>query len=154
MHIAMHAFGKITLFFAAGAVLVAAHRTDISDMRGLGRKMPLTFGAFFVGSLSIIGVPPAGGSWSKWFLGLGTLEAGEQGLLAVLMLSSLLSLVYLLEVPFRAFFSSPLDGQKNEGIKEAPWPCLLAMGISGGITMGLFFFPGFLYEMMTMVFSP
>jgi len=154
MHIAMHAFGKITLFFAAGAVLVAAHRTDISDMRGLGRKMPLTFGAFFVGSLSIIGVPPAGGSWSKWFLGLGTLEAGEQGLLAVLMLSSLLSLVYLLEVPFRAFFSSPLDGQKNEGIKEAPWPCLLAMGISGGVTMGLFFFPGFLYEMMTMVFSP
>ncbi len=154
MHIAMHAFGKITLFFAAGAVLVATHKTDISDMRGLGRQMPLTFGAFLVGSLSIIGVPPAGGAWSKWFLGLGTIEAGERGLLAVLMLSSLLSLVYLLEVPIRAFFSSPDGGQKNVDIKEAPWPCLLAMGISSGMTMGLFLFPDFLYEMMRMVFSP
>ncbi|MGD8602435.1 MAG: proton-conducting transporter membrane subunit, partial [Gemmatimonadota bacterium] len=72
MHIAMHAFGKITLFFAAGAVMVAAHEKEISRMHGLGRTMPITFGAFFVGSLSIIGLPPAGGSWSKWFLGLGT----------------------------------------------------------------------------------
>ena len=153
MHIAMHAFGKITLFFAAGAILVAAHKTDISDMRGLGRKMPLTFGAFFVGSLSIIGVPPAGGAWSKWFLGLGTLEANEQGLLAVLMLSSLLSLVYLLEVPVRAFFSSPRGVEQETGVKEAPWPCLVAMGVSSGLTLGLFLFPDFLYEMMKMVFG-
>ena len=153
MHIAMHAFGKITLFFAAGAILVAAHKTDISDMRGLGRKMPLTFGAFFVGSLSIIGVPPAGGAWSKWFLGLGTLEANEQGLLAVLMLSSLLSLVYLLEVPVRAFFSSPSGVEQETGVKEAPWPCLVAMGVSSGLTLGLFLFPDFLYEMMKMVFG-
>ncbi|MDE0807010.1 MAG: proton-conducting transporter membrane subunit [Longimicrobiales bacterium] len=153
MHIAMHAFGKITLFFAAGSVLVASHKTNISDMKGLGRRMPLTFAAFFVGSLSIIGVPPAGGAWSKWFLGLGTIEAGEQGLLAVLMVSSLLSLVYLLEVPIRAFFSSPEPDQEGTGIQEAPWPCLLAMGISGGMTVGLFLFPDFLYEMMTMVFA-
>ncbi|SVC11238.1 uncharacterized protein METZ01_LOCUS264092, partial [marine metagenome] len=153
MHIAMHAFGKITLFFAAGAVLVAAHKTDISDMRGLGRKMPLTFGAFFVGSLSIIGVPPAGGAWSKWFLGLGTLEADEPVLLAVLMVSSLLSLVYLLEVPVRAFFNTPEDDEGKGGIQEAPWPCLVAMGISSGLTLGLFFFPNFLYEMMKMVFE-
>ena len=153
MHIAMHAFGKITLFFAAGAILVAAHKTNISEMRGLGRKMPLTFGAFFVGSLSIIGVPPAGGAWSKWFLGLGTLEANEQGLLAVLMLSSLLSLVYLLEVPVRAFFSSPSGVEQEAGVKEAPWPCLVAMGVSSGLTLGLFLFPDFLYEMMKMVFG-
>ena len=107
MHIAMHAFGKITLFFAAGAVLVAAHEKDISRMHGLGRTMPFTFGAFFVGSLSIIGLPPAGGSWSKWFLGMGTLEAGQVGLLAVLMVSSLLGLYYLLEVPVKAFFFEP-----------------------------------------------
>jgi len=153
MHIAMHAFGKITLFFAAGAILVAAHKTNISEMRGLGRKMPLTFGAFFIGSLSIIGVPPAGGAWSKWFLGLGTLEANEQGLLGVLMLSSLLSLVYLLEVPVRAFFSSPIGVEQETGVKEAPWPCLVAMGVSSGLTLGLFLFPDFLYEMMKMVFG-
>ena len=152
MHIAMHAFGKITLFFAAGAVLVAAHETDISRMRGLGRTMPITFGAFFIGSLSIIGVPPAGGSWSKWFLGLGTLEAGQLGLLAVLMVSSLLSLVYLLEVPVRAFFSPPpQDASHKDGFHEAPWPMLVAMIVTATITVGLFFKPDVFYDLMTMV---
>ena len=149
MHIAMHAFGKITLFFAAGAVLVAAHETDISRMHGLGRTMPITFGAFFVGSLSIIGVPPAGGAWSKWFLGLGTLEAGQIGLLVVLMVSSLLSLVYLLEVPVRAFFSAPPeDAHHGEGIHEAPWQAVVAMIITALATMGLFLYPGLFYDLM------
>ncbi len=154
MHIAMHAFGKITLFFAAGAVLVAAHETDISRMHGLGRTMPITFGAFFVGSLSIIGVPPAGGAWSKWFLGLGTLEAGQIGLLVVLMVSSLLSLVYLLEVPVRAFFSSPPeDAHHGGGIHEAPWQAVVAMIITALATMGLFLYPGLFYDLMTLVVS-
>jgi multicomponent Na+:H+ antiporter subunit D len=74
MHIAMHAFGKITLFFCAGAILVAAHKTEISEMRGLGRRMPFTFAAFFVASLSIIGLPPMGGTWSKWELALAAAE--------------------------------------------------------------------------------
>jgi multicomponent Na+:H+ antiporter subunit D len=152
MHIAMHAFGKITLFFAAGAVLVAAHETDISRMRGLGRTMPFTFGAFFVGSLSIIGLPPAGGSWSKWFLGMGTLEAGQIGLLAVLMVSSLLSLVYLLEVPVRAFFSAPPeDASRPEGIHEAPWPSVVALVITAVATVALFIRPGTFYDLMTQV---
>ena len=155
MHIAMHAFGKITLFFAAGAVLVAAHETDISRMSGLGRTMPITFGAFFIGSLSIIGVPPAGGAWSKWFLGLGTLEAGQIGLLAVLMVSSLLSLVYLLEVPARAFFGKPPeDSHHGEGIKEAPWQSLVAIMITALATLGLFLNPGPFYDLMILVVSP
>ncbi len=155
MHIAMHAFGKITLFFVAGAVLVAAHETEISRMHGLGRTMPVTFCAFFVGSLSIIGVPPAGGSWSKWFLGMGTLEAGQFGLLAVLMVSSLLSLVYLLEVPVRAFFSPPPeDAHHREGIQEAPWQSLTALVITAVATVALFLHPGPLYDLMTLVVSP
>jgi multicomponent Na+:H+ antiporter subunit D len=155
MHIGMHAFGKITLFFAAGAVLVAAHETDISRMAGLGRRMPLTFGAFFIGSLSIIGVPPAGGSWSKWFLGLGTLEAGQVGLLAVLMVSSLLSLVYLLDVPVRAFFGAPAeDAGHGEGIHEAPWPMLVAMIITATMTLWLFLDPSLFYDLMTRVVAP
>ncbi|MDH5759926.1 MAG: proton-conducting transporter membrane subunit [Gemmatimonadota bacterium] len=152
MHIAMHAFGKITLFFAAGAILVAAHEKDISRMRGLGRTMPITFGAFFIGSLSIIGVPPAGGSWSKWFLGLGTLEAGQLGLLAVLMVSSLLSLVYLLEIPVRAFFSAPpADSHHGEGIHEAPWQSLAAIVITATATLALFVWPDAFYDLMTLV---
>ena len=154
MHIAMHAFGKITLFFAAGAVLVAAHETDISRMHGLGRTMPITFGAFFVGSLSIIGVPPAGGAWSKWFLGMGTLEAGQIGLLVVLMVSSLLSLVYLLEVPIRAFFSPPPeDSHRGEGIHEAPFLSVVAIVITAVATLWLFLNPGPVYELMTLVMN-
>jgi len=152
MHIAMHAFGKITLFFAAGAVLVAAHEKDISRMHGLGRTMPITFGAFFIGSFSIIGLPPAGGSWSKWFLGMGTLEADQVGLLVVLMVSSLLGLYYLLEVPIKAFFfAPPQDVDRGEGIKEAPLPALIAMGITASATVVFFFWPDVWYELMTMV---
>ena len=106
MHIAMHAFGKITLFFCAGAILVAAHKTEISDMAGLGRRMPLTFAAFAVGALSIIGLPPMGGAWSKWFIGLGAADAGEMIFIAVLMVSSLLNVAYLIPVAARAFVSA------------------------------------------------
>jgi len=151
MHIAMHAFGKITLFFAAGAIMVAAHKTEISQMKGLGRTMPITFGAFFLGALSIIGLPPAGGAWSKWFLGLGTLEAGELGLLAVLMLSSLLTLVYLLEIPVKAFFLPPDEPPSNPGIKEAPLPSLIALVVTALLSIGLFLYPKVIYDLMALV---
>jgi multicomponent Na+:H+ antiporter subunit D len=151
MHIVMHAFGKITLFFAAGAIMVAAHKTDISQMKGLGRTMPFTFMAFFIGSLSIIGLPPAGGSWSKWFLGMGALEANQLGLLAVLMVSSLLSLVYLLEVPLKAFFAKPDQPLEHEGIHEAPLPSLIAMGVTSLATIGLFIYPEPFYQLMRLV---
>ena len=151
MHIAMHAFGKITLFFAAGAIMVAAHKTEISQMKGLGRTMPITFGAFFLGALSITGLPPAGGAWSKWFLGLGTLEAGELGLLAVLMVSSLLTLVYLLEIPVKAFFLPPDEPPSSPGIKEAPLPSLIALVVTALGSIALFFYPKLLYDLMALV---
>ena len=71
MHIAMHAFGKITLFFCAGAILVASHKTEVSQMRGLGRAMPITFTAFLVASLSIIGLPPTGRTMGQVVSGPG-----------------------------------------------------------------------------------
>ena len=152
LHIAMHAFGKITLFFCAGSILVAVHKTEISDMRGLGRRMPITFGAFFIASLCIIGLPPTGGTWSKWLLGLGTLEAGQVALLVVLMVSSLLSLGYLLIIPVRAFFSPPPGGPSPEaGFKEGPLLCLIAIVITALASLGLFFYPDPIYRLMTLV---
>src|SRR3546814_9370922 len=74
LHIAAHALGKITLFMCAGAIYVATHKTEISEMDGLGRRMPFTYAAFLVGSLSIIGLPPFIGMWSKWYLGMGAVE--------------------------------------------------------------------------------
>jgi multicomponent Na+:H+ antiporter subunit D len=84
--------------------MVATHRTEVSELNGIGRKMPLTMAAFFIGSLSIIGLPPAGGSWSKWFLAMGALEANQAIFVAVLMTSSLLSIGYLMPIVARAFF--------------------------------------------------
>jgi multicomponent Na+:H+ antiporter subunit D len=110
MHIAMHAVGKITLFFCAGAIMVGAHKTEISTMDGLGHKMPVTMFAFFLGSVCIIGLPPMGGAWSKWFLALGAAQGGQLFLVATLMASSLFSIGYLMPIVGRAFFvPAPVD---------------------------------------------
>lgn len=150
MHIVMHAFGKITLFFAAGAILVAAHKTNISELDGLGRRMPLTFAAFTLGVLSIIGLPPLGGMWSKWYLLQATLETEQLFLLATLLLSSLLNIAYLLPIPLRGFFSKGVDGGEASSIKEAPLFCLIAISITSVMCLLLFFFPQLWFELASM----
>ncbi len=147
MHIGMHAFGKITLFFCAGAIMVAAHKTEISDMHGLGRKMPITMAAFFIGSLSIIGLPPGGGTWSKWYLMVGTIEADKLVLMVVLMVSSLLNIAYLLPIPIKGFLYPPRDGDTSTAIAEAPLPSLAALCLTAVGCIVLFIYPQPLYEL-------
>lgn len=147
MHIATHAFGKITLFFCAGAILVAAHKSKISEMHGLGKQMPITMAAFFIASLSIIGIPPTGGTWSKWFLLMGTLETEQFILMAVLMISSLLNIAYLLPLPIRAFFPDKEISSNHTTVKEAPLPSLIALCITTAGCVMLFVYPQPLYEL-------
>ena len=159
MHIAMHAMGKITLCFCAGASLVGAHKSELSDMDGLGRRMPFTFGAFFLGSLSVIGLPPMGGSWSKWYLVLGTAEAVRPEMRAVLMASSLLSIGYLMPVVGRAFFRPPPDddGHGHEsggGIAEAPFLCVLPPVLTGIVCVVLFFYAEKIYGLLSGMVTP
>jgi multicomponent Na+:H+ antiporter subunit D len=146
LHIAMHAFAKITLFFAAGAILVATHKTQVSQLNGLGRQMPFTFIFFAIGAASIIGLPPFGGMWSKWYLALGTVDAGQWAMLVVLMISSLLNIIYLLAIPARAFFPGT-DSESHQGIKEAPVTCLIGMLIPSLICIYLFFNPEPFYSL-------
>ena len=158
MHIAMHAFGKITLFFCAGAIMVAAHKSEVSQLGGLGRRMPVTFAAFFIGTLSIVGLPPTGGSWSKWFLGLGSLEAGQVGLLAVLMASSLLSLAYLMEIPLKGFFGKAEEGGDHHEAHVHP-PGILRWSMAAIVTTAaacvvLFVYPEPFHRLMSMVAGP
>jgi len=164
LHILMHAFGKITLFFCAGAIYVATHKTDISDMDGLGRKMPITMFAFFVGSLCVIGLPPTGGSWSKWYLIMGTQKAEHMVLSGVLMLSSLLSIGYLMPIVARAFFA-PSPEQKGDPatdnfhlekveMKEAPFLCVFPLCITAIGCVLLFFFSEPIYQLLLGMIRP
>ncbi|XVV00229.1 proton-conducting transporter membrane subunit [Actinosynnema sp. CA-248983] len=107
LHLVAHAVAKITLFMCAGAIYVTAGKSRVSELDGLGRAMPWTFGAFLVASLSIVGLPPLGGMWSKWLLLLGAADAGQWVVVAVLLAGSLLSLAYLVPIPVRAFFRPP-----------------------------------------------
>ena len=142
LQIAMHAVAKITLFFCAGAIHTAAHKDHVSELGGLGRVMPLTFTFFLIGACSVIGLPLVGGFWSKWYLVLGAADAGQTTIIAVLMISSLLNVAYLLSIPFRAFFAPPAEGRKETALKEAPWPLLVAMGATSLMCIVLFFVPG------------
>ncbi len=141
IQIVMHAAGKITLFFCAGAIYVIAHKTEVSELTGLGRKMPFTFAAFLVGALSIIGLPPLGGAWAKWWIMLGALDAGQLGVIGVLIISSLLNVAYLLPIPFKAFFlpaprfasAGAAGAEMPDGLERKYWlvvlpPCLTAAG--------------------------
>jgi multicomponent Na+:H+ antiporter subunit D len=147
MHIAMHAFGKITLFFCAGAILVAAHKTQVSELDGIGRRMPLTMLAFLIGALSIVGLPPFGGTWSKWLLVQGTLDAGSWMLTAVLLLSSLLNVAYLVSIPVRGFFVAPAKGGEVGGLQEAPAASLIAIAVTASGCVLLFFWAEPLYQL-------
>jgi len=152
VHIAMHAFGKITLFFCAGAIYVASGKTRVSELSGLGRRMPITMAAFAVGALSIVGLPPLGGAWSKWYLGLATLDSEHRLLLSVLLLSSLLNVAYLLPIPVRAFFQTdPGDPGAEQGLREAPLPCLIALVVTALGSLALFFYPDLLLQITTEV---
>jgi multicomponent Na+:H+ antiporter subunit D len=139
LHIAMHACGKITLFFCAGAIFVASGKKYVSELRGLGRKMPITMGAFMIGSLSVIGLPPLGGFISKWYLALGALDRGMTWVVVVLLVSSLLNVFYLLPVAVTAFFRDPEDDQ-DTGMKEAPMACVVPLAITAIGCFVLFFF--------------
>ena len=151
MHIGMHAFGKITLFFCAGAILVAAHKSKVSEMRGIGAQMPITMAAFFIASLSIVGVPPTGGTWSKWFLLMGSMESEQWIIMIILMTSSLLNIAYLLPISLRAFFPGKESAFAGAGIKEAPLPSLIAICITTVGCVTLFVYPQPLYELATAI---
>jgi len=139
LHIAAHAFGKITLFFAAGAIYTAAHKTEVSQLDGIGRRMPWTMGAFAVGAVSMIGLPPTAGFVSKWFILSGAYESGHWVAIAVIAASTLLSAGYLLPIVYRAFFRrAAVDDGHGHG--EAPLPMVVAMAATAAATVLMFFF--------------
>jgi multicomponent Na+:H+ antiporter subunit D len=137
-HIAAHAVSKITLFFAAGAIYTATHKTEISQLDGIGRRMPITMTAFAIGALSLIGIPPAVGFISKWYIISGAASAGQMWVIAVFIVSTLLNAAYFLPIVYAAFFKPPRDEVAHG---EAPLPMVIAMIVTATLTIGLFFYP-------------
>ena len=142
MHIAAHAVSKITLFFAAGSIYTAAHLTEVSQLNGIGRKMPWTMGAFAIGALSMIGVPPTAGFLSKWYILMGAMSTEQWVAVGVIIASTLLNAAYFLPVIYAAFFKAPDDNPDGHDHGEAPLPIVIALTATAAGTVLLFFFPG------------
>jgi multicomponent Na+:H+ antiporter subunit D len=140
VHMANHAFAKITLFFCAGAIYVATHRKNISEMSGLGRAMPFTFGAFAVASLGMIGAPPVAGFVTKWNLLLGAADAGSIGLVCVLLLSTLLNAAYFVPVVYTAFFGKAADDHGHPP-REAPLAMVVPLTLTAVLSVVFGFYP-------------
>lgn len=157
MHILAHAFGKITLFFAAGAIYVATHKTKISELDGIGKQMPITMTAFTVGAFSMIGVPPFAGFISKWYLSLGALEAGDLFVLVVLALSTILNACYFLPIIYMAFLreskSTMSDKNHRIKIKEAPVLVVIPLVIAATGTVFIFLYPSIFIDIIKIVIS-
>jgi multicomponent Na+:H+ antiporter subunit D len=151
LHLAAHALGKITLFFAAGSIYTASHLTEVSQLDGIGRRMPWTMGAFAVGALAMIGVPPTAGFLGKWFILAGAMQTANWVAVAVIILSTLLNAAYFLPIVFRAFFRAPAGHGHKSG--EAPWPIVAALTVTAAGTVLMFFSPGTPYALAQLMIA-
>lgn len=141
MHLAAHALSKITLFFAAGSIYTAAHLTEVSQLDGIGRRMPWTMSAFTIGALGMIGVPPTAGFFGKWFMLSGAMQTANWIAVFVIVASTLLNAGYFLPIVFRAFFCEPATIGHAHHTREAPWPIVIALTVTAIGTLLMFFFP-------------
>lgn len=140
VHMVSHAFGKITLFFAAGAIYVASKKTELNQLAGIGRRMPWTTAAFSIGALSMIGVPPTAGFVSKWYILAGAFEAGNLLAIFTIIASTALNAAYFLPIVFMMWFSKEVEGGKDHG--EAPFAAVLALTLTAFLTIAFFLFNG------------
>jgi multicomponent Na+:H+ antiporter subunit D len=145
LHLVAHALGKITLFFAAGAIYTASKKTEITELDGIGRRMPWTMAAFTLGAMSMIGLPPTGGFISKWYVLSGAALGGQRIAIAAVLASTLLNAAYFLPILHRAWFGTeqPADRRKS-GVRhhhgEAPLTSVLALTTTALLALALFFF--------------
>jgi len=155
LQVVMHAFGKITLFMCAGAIYTANHTTDISKMRGMGKAMPMVFVAFFVGALSIIGLPPFAGAWPKLLLLMGMTDPTDRWFMVALIVSSLLNILYLVPIPLNAFLKKPklVEGEMPPPSPKPPILTSIPPMITAAATLALFFMAGPIMDYLRPVFE-
>jgi len=153
IHIANHAFSKITLFFCAGAIYVATHKKNISEMSGLGRAMPWTFGAFALASLSMIGAPPVAGFVTKWYLLNGAVDASSIGIIVVLLVSTLLNAAYFAPIVYQGFFGKTSEADSKHQFSEAHPALVVPLVVTAVISVAIGLYPGFFMSFVQRLFS-
>jgi multicomponent Na+:H+ antiporter subunit D len=152
IHMVAHAFGKITLFFAAGAIYTASKKTEIGQLSGIGRRMPWTMTAFTIGALSMIGVPPTGGFVSKWFILAGAFQADNYVAIFTIITSTVLNAAYFLPIVFIAWFGRETEGAgAHHG--EAPLPIIIALTTTAALTILFFLFNGPVIALEAQIFG-
>lgn len=145
LHMANHVFFKDLLFLMVGAVMLRTHADAISELGGVGRRMPVTMFCFFIGSLAAVGVPPTNGFTSKWIIYQALMAEGEPLLALISLIGSVVTLAYLARFMHTVFLGQP--GRDLEHVEEAPWvmraPMLLMafMVILTGVFPGLMLAP-------------
>ncbi len=146
-HMAFHAFMKICSFFCAGAIMHQTEKHYIHELDGLGKKMPWVFGIFTVSSLALMGVPGLAGFISKWNLARAAVESGNKMAyfgIGCLLISALLTAIYMLSIVVRAFFPpADFDEKTIEGFSDPNWKMLLPLFVFAAviIAFGLFSSP-------------
>jgi multicomponent Na+:H+ antiporter subunit D len=142
VHLIHQGLMKITLFFCAGNIAETLGLHRVSELAGIGRRMPLTMAAFTVAAFGMIGAPPGAGFISKWYLGSGAVDAGEVWVLAILGVSGILNAAYFLPIVYAAWFRAPVadweqrkPGARAETSLVLLVPCLAtgAMALLAGL---------------------
>ena len=148
VHMVAHAFGKISLFFAAGAIYTASKKTELAQLKGIGRRMPWTMTAFTIGALSMIGLPPTAGFISKWYILGGALASENAIAIIAIIASTLLNAAYFLPILHAAWLqedNTPADNDHG----EAPLPILIATMTTASLTILFFFYQGPVVDLAT-----
>ncbi len=140
LHMINHALLKITLFFCVGNIILRTGLNEVNELNGIGKKMPITATCFTLASIGLVGVPPTNGFVSKWFLSMGSLEAGETVYIIVLMISALLTAAYLLPICIRSFFFQESDKIKHQKNLEPSAKMLVPVIILAGLSLYLGFY--------------
>lgn len=136
VHLMHQGLMKITLFFCAGSFAETLGIHHVSEMHGVGRRMPLTMAAFTVGAMGMIGIPPLAGFITKWYLSIGAIEAGHGWVIAVMAASSLLNAAYFLPVLYVGWFKTqraPWPEEHKVGTGETHWMLLMPLLVTAAL---------------------
>lgn len=144
LHMLNHVFFKDLLFLMVGALMIGAHAQTVSELGGVGRKMPVTMFCFFIGGLAAVGVPPTNGFTSKWIIYQALMAEGEPLLALVSLVGSVVTLAYLARFMHTAFLGQPLSPEKLEHVHEAPFVMRVPMLFLAFMTILTGVFPGLL----------